>query len=58
MKDILLLEQVQRRATKFILNNYTMDYKARLFHLKLLPLMYVLELHDVLFLIKSLNSPY
>ena len=57
MKDILLLEQVQRRATKFILNNYTMDYKTRLFHLKLLPLMYVLELHDVLFLIKSLNSP-
>ena len=39
------------------LNNYTMDYKTRLFHLKLLPLMYVLELHDVLFLIKSLNSP-
>ena len=57
MKDILLLERVQRRATKFILNNYTMDYKTRLTNLKLLPLMYVLELQDVIFLIKSLNIP-
>ena len=57
MKDIVLLERVQCCATKFILNNYTMDYKTRLTHLKLLPLMYVLELEDVIFLIKSLNTP-
>jgi len=25
-----LLEKIQRRATKFILNDYTMDYKSRL----------------------------
>ena len=25
--DILILERVQRHATKFILNDYTMDYK-------------------------------
>ena len=56
-KDFLLLERVQRRVTKFILNNYTMDYKTRLTELKLLPLMYVLELHDILFLIKSLKTP-
>ena len=56
MKDILLLERVQHCASKFILNNY-MDYKTRLTHLKLLLLMYVLELQDVVFLIKSLNTP-
>ena len=40
-------------SIKLILNNYTMDYKTRLSQLNFLPLMYVLELHDVLFL--SLN---
>ena len=44
-------ERVQWRATKFILNNYHLDYKSRL------PLMYFLELNDILFLVKSLNSP-
>jgi len=48
-KDFLLLERVQRRVTKFILNNYIMDYKTRLTQLNLLPVMYVLELHDILF---------
>jgi len=57
MKEILLLERVQRQATKFILNNYTTDYKTRLTQLNLLPLMYVLEFHDILFLIKSLKTP-
>ena len=28
MRDILLLERVQCRATKFILNSYTMNYKT------------------------------
>ena len=43
--DILLLEKVQRRATKVILNDYTSDYKSRLIKLQLLPLMYAYELH-------------
>ena len=38
MKDILLLERVQRRATKYILNDYVSSYKSRLLNLKLLPL--------------------
>ena len=46
IKDILLLERVQRRATKFILGDYSMDYKSRLTNLKLLPLMYTYELTD------------
>ena len=38
-KDILILEQVQRRATKFrILNYFVMDYKTRLLTLNLLSL--------------------
>ena len=57
LSEFLLLERIQRQATKFILNDYTMDYKIRLTRLNLLPLMYVLELHDVLLLIKSLKFP-
>ena len=38
IKEIKLLEDVQRRATKFILNDYTSSYKSRLMKLKLLPL--------------------
>ena len=56
IKDILLLERVQRRATKFILDDYSMDYKSRLTNLKLLPLMYTYELTDILFAIKSFKT--
>ena len=55
-QDILLLERVQRRATKFILGDYSMDYKSRLTNLKLLPLMYIYELTDILFAIKSFKT--
>ena len=57
IKDICLLESVQRRATKWILGDYRLDYKSRLLSLKLLPLMMVYEINDVLFLLKSLSSP-
>ena len=30
MKDILNIERVQRRGTKYILNDYTSSYKTRL----------------------------
>ena len=39
IKDITALERVQCRATKYILNDYHSDYKARLQQLQLLPLM-------------------
>ena len=55
-QDILLIERVQRRATKFILGDYSMDYKSRLTNLKLLPLMYIYELTDILFAIKSFKT--
>ena len=53
-KHTILLERVQRRATKFILNDYNSDYKTRLNSLGLLPLSMVLELNDIIFFLKSL----
>ena len=50
------LERVQRRATKFILNDYISSYKTRLQQLNLLPLMYTYELNDLMFLVKSLKA--
>ena len=51
-KEILLLERIQRRATKFILNDYKSDYKSRLNSTRLLPLMYWFELQDIYFLLR------
>jgi len=56
IKDIILLERIQQRATKYILNDYQSTYKSRLEQLNLLPVMYVYELSDLMFLIKSLKS--
>ena len=39
LKDIQPIERVQRKATKYILNEYTSDYRTRLLSLNLLPLM-------------------
>ena len=57
IKHIIMLENVQRRATKFITNDYSSNYKIRLQRLHLLPLMYWLELQDLLYLIKNLQYP-
>ena len=56
IKDIRSLEQIQRRATKFILNDNSLDYKSRLMKLHLLSLMMTLELQDVLFFVRSLKQ--
>ena len=42
-KDILFIERIQRRATKYILNDYNVPYKSCLLQLELLPLMYLLR---------------
>jgi len=57
IKDIEILERIQRRATKYIVGNNQMDYKSRLLSLHLLPLMHWLELQDVMFLVKCLQQP-
>ena len=54
IRDIISLE---RRAAKFVLNNYSSNYKARLTSLYLLPLMYWFELQDILFLVKCMKEP-
>ncbi len=56
-KDIELLERVQRRATKYILNDFRSDYKSRLISLDLLPLMYTYELQDIMFIVSHLKAP-
>ncbi len=56
-KDIKALEQFQRRATKYILNNSALDYKDRLSSLNLLPLMYRLELYDIMFFVSNWKTP-
>ena len=57
IKLIIMLENVQRRATKFITNDHSSNYKIRLQRLHLLPLMYWLELQELLYLIKNLQYP-
>ena len=48
IKHMRLFEQVQRRTTKYILNDFTSDYKTRLLKLQLLPLMYTFDLSDII----------
>ena len=56
LKDIQSLESIQRRATKYILSDYSSDYKSRLVF-KLLPLMMQFELNDIMFLVTSISNP-
>ena len=57
IRDIMILERVQRRATKWILGDYTTNYKDRLISLQMLPLMITYEINDILFFLKSLSTP-
>ena len=50
LRDVTHLERIQRKATKYILQNPNINYKDRLIQLNLLPLMYWLELQDIMFL--------
>ena len=52
VKDISCLERIQRRSTKYILNDYSTNYKSRLQTLNLLPIALWLDLHNLLFLVK------
>ena len=51
------MERVQRRCTKFILNDYQSNYKLRLVTINLLPLSLWLELMDITFLLSCLKCP-
>ena len=47
-------DRVQRRATKYLLNDYVIDYKSRLCQLNILLLSSWFDLRDIMFLIKCL----
>ena len=53
IKNMLLIESVQRRATKFICFNLELNYRDRLYSLNLLPLNYWFEYLDLVFFFKS-----
>ena len=54
--NLILVENIQRRATCFILRNSNLCYKAHLIKLKLLPLSYWLEYLDLVFFFKCLHG--
>ena len=53
-----LLERVQRRATRWILQTWDLTYRDRLQMLNLLPLTYDREIKDLTFFFKLLNGFY
>ena len=53
-----LLEGVQRRASKYILNDFESSYKQRLHEAKLVPLLYHKEYKDLCFLYKCFHACY
>jgi hypothetical protein len=55
-KLIKKIESVQRRATKYILNNYALNYAGRLKACSLLPLTYRREFLDCIFFYNYLNG--
>ena len=57
LTNIKSLETVQRRATKFIMDDASMNYRDCLLRLNMLPLMMEFETADILFLIKSIKYP-
>ena len=57
IKDIKFLENVQPRATKYILSVFSSDYRSKLISLNMLPLMMQFELNDIIFFIKCLKYP-
>ena len=57
-KDMASLERVQRRALKYILNNYNLCYTDRLMKLSVLPVSYWHEQKDHCILHKLINNVY
>ena len=49
IKDIVSLQKVQRRATKFILKDFSSDYKSRHLILNIFPLMLLYEYYGIIF---------
>ena len=50
------IERIQRKATKYILNDYVSDYPTRLHNTKLLPLSFIKDINDLCFLYKCIHN--
>ena len=57
IRESQVLERLQRRATKFILDDYKMGYKERLVKIHILPLTLWMEIQDILLFIILLKNP-
>jgi hypothetical protein len=57
-RDLLCLESVHRRATKYILQDFTSSYTNRLKKLNLLPISYWFEIKDITFFYKCKAGYY
>ena len=56
--ELKIIEDVQRKATRWILSCNNINYKDRLIRLNLLPLSLYHEMHDILLLHKIINDQY
>ena len=57
LKDIKSIENVQRRATEYILQDYKSCYRSHLIKLHMLPLMMQFEIADIMFFVTRIKSP-
>jgi hypothetical protein len=57
-RDLVLIEGIQRRATKFITQDYNSSYSSRLKNLNLLPISYWFEIKDLTFYYKFKSGGY
>jgi len=57
IKDIQFLEKVLRRATKYVLDDFSSDYRARLISLEMLSLMMFYKFLDIMFFVKFFKAP-
>ena len=53
--DINQIEHIQRKATKYIINDYVSDYHTRLYNTKLLPLSFIKDINYLCFLYKCIH---
>ena len=56
--ELKIIEDAQRKATRWILSCNNINYKDRLIRLNLLPLSLYHEMHDILLLHKIINDQY
>ena len=57
-QDLVLIEGIQRRATKFITQDYNSSYSSRLKSLNLLPIFYRFKIKDLTFYYKCKSGSY